>query len=70
MGGRGGGHWDWGLVDGGAGGLRHVRGVKQKFRVRVHGHGRVRDQRCEGDDHGVLVHVRDLGRDQRGGGGV
>ena len=44
--------------------------MKQKFRVRVHGHGRVQDQRCEGDDHGVLVHVRDLGCDQRGGGGV
>ena len=33
--GRGGGCQDWGLVDGGAGGLRQVRGVKQKFRVRV-----------------------------------
>ena len=44
--------------------------MKQKIRVHVHGHGRVRDQRCEGDDHEVLVHVRDLGCGQRGGGGV
>ena len=57
-------------MDGRAGGLRHVRDVKQEFRVRVHGQGRVRDQSCEGDDHGVLVHVRDLECDQRGGGGV
>ena len=70
MGGRGGGHQDWGHADRGAGGLRHVRCVKQKVRVRVRGQGRVRHQSCEGDDHGVLVHVRDLECDQRGGGGV
>ena len=70
MGGRGGDHQDWGPVESGAGGLRLVRSVKQRFRVRVHGQGRVRDQSCEGDDHGVLVHVRDLGCDQRGGGVV
>ena len=40
------------------------------MRVRVHGRGRVRDQRCEGDGQEVLVQVRDLGCDQRGGGDV
>ena len=44
--------------------------MKQKVRVRVHGHGRVRDQRSEGDGQEVLVHVRDLGCDQRVGGVV
>ena len=30
----------------------------------------MRGQNCDGDDHGDLVHVRDLECDQRGGGGV
>ena len=42
--------------------------MKQMVRVRVRGRGH--DQRGDGDDQEVLVHVRDLGCDQRGGGVV